>query len=146
MKVTGTGGVGQTGGARGARPAGGGDGFRLPSTAAPTGPAQTANVSASAAVMGVEALLTLQDVGGPLERKRRAVGRASRLLDVLEGLKIALLDGRITGADLDRLQRTIREQRQATDDPRLESLLDEIETRAEVELAKLEQARAAHAA
>lgn len=146
MKVTGTGGVGQAGAPRSARSTDGGEGFRLPSATAPAGPAQSAGVSASAAVMGVEALLTLQDVGGPLERKRRAVGRASRLLDVLEGLKVALLDGRITGGDLERLQRAIREQRAATDDPRLEGLLDEIETRAEVELAKLEQARAARAA
>ena len=145
MKVTGTGGVGQAGGPRSARPAGG-EGFRLPTAAPAAGPSQSAGVSASSAMMGVEALLTLQDVGGPLERRRRAVGRASRLLDVLEGLKIALLEGQITGADLDRLQRAIREQRSATDDPRLEGLLDEIETRAAVELAKLEQAKAARAA
>lgn len=141
MKVTGTGGVGQAGGPRSSRPAGGGDGFRLPGAQAPAAPSQSTGVSSANAVMGVEALLTLQDVGGPLERKRRAVGRASRLLDVLEGLKIALLEGRVTGADLERLHRTIREQRAATDDPRLEGLLDEIETRAAVELAKLEQAR-----
>jgi hypothetical protein len=32
----------------------------------------------------------------------------------------------------------VREQRSLTDDPRLEGVLDEIETRAAVELAKLE--------
>jgi hypothetical protein len=37
----------------------------------------------------------------------------------------------------------IREQREGTDDPGLEGLLNEIETRAVVELAKLEMARAA---
>lgn len=146
MKVTGTSGVGQASGPRSAQGAAGGEGFKLPTPSAAAGPSQAANVAGSAAVMGVEALLTLQDVGGPLERRRRAVGRAGRLLDVLEGLKLALLEGQITGHDLDRLQRAIREQRQATDDPRLEGLLDEIETRAAVELAKLEQAKAAAAA
>jgi hypothetical protein len=145
MKVTGTGGVGQTTGPKGAKPAGG-DGFRLPSASETSAPAQSAQVASSAAVMGVEALLTLQDIGGPLERRRRSVARAGKLLDVLDQLKIALLGGELSTADLQRLDRALREQRQATDDPRLEGLLDEIETRARVELAKLEQARATHAA
>jgi hypothetical protein len=37
----------------------------------------------------------------------------------------------------------VREQRALTDDPRLEGVLDEIETRAAVELAKLEGVRVA---
>ena len=143
MKVTGTGGIGGAAGPRPARAAGG-DGFRLPSGAgAASGPTQAAGVAGTASVMGVDALIALQDVGGPLERRRRAVGRAGRLLDVLDGLKVALLDGNIGGDDLVRLKSAISEQRAATDDPKLEALLDEIETRAAVELAKLEQARAA---
>jgi hypothetical protein len=143
MKVTGPGSVGRSGAASGARPAGGGAGFRLPGAAEAAAPAQSSGVASANTVMGVDALLTLQDVGGPLERRRRAVNRAGRLLDRLDELKLALLDGRITGDNLTRLQLAIREQRAATDDPRLESLLDEIETRALVELAKLERARAA---
>ncbi|HEV2533480.1 flagellar assembly protein FliX [Phenylobacterium sp.] len=142
MKVTGTGGVGQAGGARGTQRSADGS-FRLPSMGETAGPAQSSNVSTAHAVMGVEALLTLQDVGGPLERKRRAVGRAGRILDLLDGVKLALLEGRISGDALIRLQGAVREQRAGTDDPRLEALLDEIETRAAVEIAKLEQARAA---
>jgi len=143
MKVTGTGGVGQTGGSRGPKAAGG-DGFRLPDGSAPAATSQASGVAATNAVMGVEALLALQDIGGPLERRRRAVGRASRLLDTLDEIKIALLEGQLDAGDLQRLERAIRDQRAATDDPRLEELLDEIETRAAVELAKLERAAAAH--
>lgn len=90
--------------------------------------------------MGVEALLALQDVGGPLERKRRAVRRAGRILDTLDDLKIGLLEGEISGFDLDRLRRAVRDERDNTDDPALEAVLDEIELRAAVEVAKLEQA------
>jgi hypothetical protein len=92
-------------------------------------------------VVGVEALLALQDVESATERRRRSVGRAGRMLDELDGLKIALLAGELDPAQLDRLARAIREQRAATEDPKLEELLDEIETRAAVELAKLEAAR-----
>lgn len=141
MKVTGTGGVGQAGGPRGPKAAGG-EGFRLPGPAGGSAAGQASGVTASGAVIGVEALLTLQDVGGPLERRRRAVGRAGRLLDVLDEIKIALLGDELGAADLQRLERAMRDQRSATDDPRLEALLDEIETRAAVELAKLQQASA----
>lgn len=137
MKVTGAGGTGQAAGPRQARPAGG-EGFRLASPFAAPGPPQVASTSAASGVMGVEALLALQDIGGPLERRRRAVSRAGRILDVLDEVKIALIDGDLNGHDLHRLQRAIREEREGVDDPKLQGLLDEIETRAAVEMAKLE--------
>ena len=96
-------------------------------------------MGATRGVMGVEALLALQDVGGPLERKRRAVRRAGRILDVLDEIKISLLEGELSASDLDRLRRAIRDERDATEDPGLEAVLDEIELRAAVEMAKLER-------
>jgi hypothetical protein len=92
MKITGPKGAGSTTGPRGTQ-AGGGGGFKLPSLDGPEGTAPTGGVSRMSGVMGVDALLALQDVGGPLERKRRAVSRASRMLDVLDEVKIGLLDG-----------------------------------------------------
>ncbi len=141
MKVTGTGGLSQTPGARPARAGGGGDGFRIASAPAPAAAAPVSGTAGVGGVMGVEALLALQDVETATERKRRSVKRAGRLLDELEGLKIALLGGDLDAGQLDRLARTVREQRAATEDPKLEGILDEIETRAAVELAKLEVAR-----
>jgi hypothetical protein len=139
MKVTGPGGIGSPSSARPARSAGG-DGFRIITPEAAGGASQASSVSATPGVMGVEALLALQDVGGPLERKRRAVRRAGRILDVLDDLKIRLLEGDLSGADLDSLLRAVRDERWNTDDPALEAVLDEIELRAAVEVAKLEQA------
>ena len=108
---------------------------------APAAPAQVSGASGVSSVMGVEALLALQDVESPTERKRRSVRRASRLLDQLDGIKVALLGGELSESQLDSLARAVREQRSATEDPQLEAVLDEIETRAAVELAKLEAAR-----
>lgn len=141
MKVTGTGGLSQTSGAKPARSGGGGEGFRVGASAAPAAPAQVAAASGVASVMGVEALIALQDVGTPTERRRRSVSRAGRLLDSLDDLKVALLGGDLSAAQVEALGRAVREQRMATDDPKLEAVLDEIETRAAVELAKLEAAR-----
>ena len=65
---------------------------------------------------------------------------AEQLANALNALH---LDGAISGDDLVRLKIAIREERAMTDDPRLESLLDEIETRAAVEAAKMEMAQRA---
>jgi hypothetical protein len=139
MKITGPSGIGSSSGARPARDAGG-EGFRIVTPQAPSETSTASSVSASRGVMGVEALLALQDVGGPLERKRRAVRRAGRILDVLDEIKVALLEGALSSADLDRLRRAVRDERERTEDPALEAVLDEIELRAAVEVAKLEQA------
>jgi hypothetical protein len=94
-----------------------------------------------AGVGSLDALLALQANLDPLERKRRAVRRAGGLLDLLDALKIAVLDGEVSTGTLSKLKSAVREQREATDDPRLESILNEIETRAAVEAAKLEAAQ-----
>jgi hypothetical protein len=142
MKVGGTSGVGASGGPGKARPAGG-EGFQVSQAPAGAGAAQVARAAGVAGVMSVDAILALQDIGGPLERKKRAVGRAGRILDVLEDVKIALLSGDVSADDLERLQLAVRDERLATDDERLEGVLNEIETRAAVELAKLERANRA---
>lgn len=140
MKVSSTGGVSSTGASR-AKPAGGSSGFSLPSVNAASGAASAAAAGGLTGVGSVDALLALQEtgaVGSPLERKKRAVRRADQILDILGEVHIALIDGDISASTLDRLTRAIREQRENTDDPKLEGVLNEIETRAAVELAKLQ--------
>jgi hypothetical protein len=139
MKVTGAGGLGPAVGPKASRPAGG-DGFRISAPSGAGAAAQASSVSGVRSVMGVEALVALQDVGSPLERKRRAVSRAGRMLDALDDIKVGLLGGELSTDDLERLRRAVRDERAHTDDPNLEALLDEIELRAAVEVAKLENA------
>ena len=117
-----------------------GSGFVL---AEPEGPSEASEAAVAlgvSAVGSIDALIALQEVDGPLGRKRRAIGRAGRLLDELEALKLAMLDGEISETGLRRLAAAVREQREGTSDPDLEALLDQIETRAAVELAKRETA------
>jgi hypothetical protein len=95
-------------------------------------------VAAPLGIASIDALLALQEVGGSTERRKKAVRRASVILDVLEDLKIGVLDGAIQPQTLGRLIEAVRQQRMRTGDPTLEGVLDEIETRAAVELAKLE--------
>jgi hypothetical protein len=74
-----------------------------------------------------------------MERRRKAVRRAGVILDVLDDLKIAVLDGGVAPATLGRLIEAVRQERARTGDTGLDDVLDEIETRAAVEMAKLEQ-------
>ena len=140
MKVGRTSGTTGTGGPSGARAPAGGSSFNLPSAGAAGAAAPAARAGG---VASLDALLALQEMGGPLERRRRAVGRAGHILDVLDDLKLAVIDGEVSGAHLDQLMKAVRDQREATDDPRLEGVLDEIEMRAAVELAKLQRAKIA---
>jgi hypothetical protein len=142
MKVTGPSGPASASGARSATAQTAASGFSIstPSVSTPAGVTAAAGVSA---VSTLEALMALQEVGGPLERRRRAVWRADKILDALDGLKIELLEGQLNPSVLERLTRAVREQRSMTDDPALEGLLDQVETRAAVELAKLEGPRVA---
>lgn len=142
MKVNGPSGVGGAAAPRGASSSVAG-GFSLPSVGGAGEAAPAARTAAMVGVGSIDALLALQEVGGPLERRRKAVRRAGVILDVLDEVKLALLDGGVPPAALERLMAAVRLERGGADDARLQGLLDEIETRAAVELAKLEVGRAA---
>jgi hypothetical protein len=141
MKVTGSTSAPKTGAAAPTRPSAGG--FTLPNLDAAAETAAPARAASLGGVSSVQALIALQEMGGPLERRKKAMERGGRLLDVLDQIKVALLDGELDGGALDRLTRAIREERSQTDEPALEDLLNEIETRAAVEQAKLQMSHAA---
>jgi len=115
--------------------------FTLPEAEETAAPARTSSADAVAGVGSLDALIALQEVDGPLTRRKRAVSRAGRLLDALDQIKLALIDGEPSAETLQRLAAAVREERDGADDPALQALLDQIETRAVVELAKLEVAR-----
>ena len=96
-------------------------------------------VTETAPVGGVEAILAVQEVPdtGDEGRRRRAVRYGDDLLARLEELQLDLLAGAASKDKLADLARTMREQRRTTDDSRLNEIIDEIELRAEVEIAKL---------
>jgi len=58
------------------------------------------------------------------------------LLDVLDELKLALLEGGLPRNKLVALMNLLQDRRDDTNDASLEAVLDEVEIRAAVELAK----------
>jgi len=100
---------------------------------------EAATVGSPSAVANVDALLAAQTVSGNLEDdvRRRLIRRGEDILDRLEELRHALLVGTVPKERLIQLAQMVRARRDHVADPRLATLLDEIELRAEVELAKL---------
>lgn len=97
---------------------------------------QAAPASAARMAHGVDMLLALQtaDIAG--ERRRRAVQRGRSLLDALDLLKAALLNGRTDDSALARLRDLVGETRISTGEGGLDEVLEAVELRAQVELAK----------
>ena len=88
-------------------------------------------------VSGAGALFALQEVPDATAQRRKAVARASQMLDRLDDIQLGLIDGAIDRRSLSDLAAAARSARSDTGDPALQGVLDEIELRAAVELAKL---------
>ncbi len=94
-------------------------------------------VGGGGAIAPVEALLALQEISDDSGGRNRGRQRGEELLDSLDDLHLGLLSGRMSLRALERLSVTVAAKRGQVEDIRLAQILDEIEVRAAVELAKL---------
>ncbi len=100
-----------------------------------TGHTQT--VSGANTVSGI---LGVQEVDDALAHASKGKMRAQDILDRLDGLRIDILTGQVSREKLQQLTRVVSSNRAKVQDPRLAEILDEIDLRAQVELAKYERA------
>ncbi|MHB1110005.1 MAG: flagellar assembly protein FliX [Devosia sp.] len=98
-------------------------------------PRPTAASAGALPAAGIDALLALQSAEDPALKRKKQVRRATALLDTLEEVKADLLVGRISEGRLYQLMALIGQARERGE-PQLDALLDDIELRARVELAK----------
>ncbi len=101
------------------------------SARAPGGPMALRSVG------GIDALIALQGLDDPAERRKQAVRRGRLALDALDELKVGLLGGTLSQATLGRLKAVAGALKENTGDDRLDTVLGEIELRVEVEIAKM---------
>ena len=99
-------------------------------------PRSAAGTSSLRAISTVDALIALQGVEDPTERKKRAVAKGRRALDVLDALKLGILDGSVDQSTLARLKVASEGLTDTSGDPGLDVVLGEIDLRVAVELAK----------
>jgi hypothetical protein len=88
------------------------------------------------AISTVDALIALQGVEDFKERKKRAVAKGRNALDVLDSLKLGLLDGTVDQGTLARLKIAAEGLDDGSGDAGLDAVLSEINLRVAVELAK----------
>jgi hypothetical protein len=102
----------------------------------------TSAPATSSAIARVDALLAAQAVEDPAERsaRKRMQTRAEGVLGELDRLKIALLTGQLTLGHVIDIADVVASHREKINDPRLTAILDEVDLRAQIEIAKARKA------
>ena len=136
MKVNATGPVGSPAVQRPSRSAGGAGAFALEKSGEAKGPAP---ISGAATIAAIDAIITLQSVPDATTGRARAIKRADSMLDLLDQIRIGLLEGEVPEGLLKRLVALVQSRREGFNDPHLAAILDDVDLRAQVELAKFKQ-------
>ncbi|MCF8496298.1 MAG: flagellar assembly protein FliX [Alphaproteobacteria bacterium] len=137
MKIEGPGGAKGVSGAKGkGRTEGSGSGFGAFMTSET---ASSAPAVATQSIAQLDALLALQGAEDPAARaaKGRMRERAESILEGLEGIRMAMLGGRLTVGHMVDIADVVASRREKISDPELTALMDEVDLRAQVELAKM---------
>lgn len=128
--------IGQTTGKRAGSARSAGSGFVVGGGEGARG---IAGLNAASSLAAVDSLLALQEAGGledATSSPRRAMARGEQMLDILDDIKLSLLAGQVPETKLTRLLKVVEAQQAQVRDPALGDILDHIELRARVELAK----------
>ena len=139
MKVSGPGSTQSSGSVRRARRGGEGESAKFADQIRGEESVASAGVSAATPLTPLDALLAVQEAGTSTQGRSKGLSRGTRMLDLLDDVRHGLLRGAIPVSKLESLLTAVKSQRDHVDDPRLSEILDEIELRAAVELAKLER-------
>lgn len=99
---------------------------------------QSQAVSSSGPLAALDSILALQEMEDATDGRSKGLKHGEELLDMLDQIRDGLLAGGIPRDTLSRLSRAIAKRQDGFSDPQLQGVLDEIDLRAQVELAKLE--------
>lgn len=95
-------------------------------------------VSGTQPIQTIDSLLSLQEVPDSTSGRSKGLVLGKDMLEHLEDIRRGILLGSIPKMRLKNLAQIIKKRRDNFDDPALIEILDQIELRARVELAKLE--------
>jgi hypothetical protein len=114
-----------------------------PGTSGPFQVSDAAEVRASVVtgpgpIGALDSILMLQGLDDSTDGRSKGMAHGEQLLDMLDQVRDGLLAGGVPRATLNRLANAVSRRHDAFNDPSLQTVLDEIELRAHVELAKLE--------
>jgi hypothetical protein len=95
-------------------------------------------VSGPGPIGALDSILMLQGLDDSTDGRSKATAHGEKLLDMLDEIRDGLLAGGVPRTTLNRLANAVTRRHDQFADPKLQGVLDEIELRAHVELAKLE--------
>ena len=98
--------------------------------------------AAAHSIATIDTLLAAQGAEDPAERAahRRMRERAGKLLQELDNIRVALLTGRLTVGHVIDIADVVAAHRERVMDPQLTAILDEVDLRAQIEIAKMRKA------
>lgn len=101
-----------------------------------------AHTSAANVIAGIDSLLAAQEADDPAQRasRGRMRKRADDVLKQLDKLRLGMLTGTLSVGNLVDIADVVASHRERINDPHLSSLLDEIDLRAQIEIAKMKMA------
>lgn len=101
-----------------------------------------AHSAATGVIAGIDALLAAQETDDPAQRaaKRRMKARGEDVLKQLDKIRLGMLTGTLSVGNLLDVADVVASHREKINDPQLSSLLDEIDLRAQIEIAKMRMA------
>lgn len=143
MRIDGTNGSSKAGGAKkttGARKSGGVDFSSFLGETEEAG--ESKNSQGASEIANMNPLLMLQEVDERQAGRKHAIKKGQTAIGYLEDVRYSLLMGRMPREVVSDLQKLVNNWREQTDDPKLNDILNDIELRAAVELAKIEAGRA----
>ena len=111
------------------------NGFAVGNNAEP----QAHIVAGPGPIAAMDSILALQDMGDATDGSSKGLTHGEQLLDILDSVRDGLLAGGIPRTTLNKLAVAVTRRHDVFADPKLQDVLDQIELRAHVELAKLEQ-------
>ena len=100
---------------------------------------EAATPAATQSIAQLDALLAIQGAEDPTERESRGrmITRADKTLDLLDTVRDKMLGGGLTVGDMIDVADVVASHREKISDPKLTDLMDEVDLRAQVEIAKM---------
>jgi hypothetical protein len=137
MKVEGPGRSGSVSKNKGTKKAGGGEGRFGDFMTSPA--TENSAAAATQSIVSVDSLLALQAAEDPGQRaaRSRMRRRGETILAALDKIRLGMLSGTLTVGNMIDIADVIASHREKITDPGLSAVMDEIDLRAQVELAKM---------
>ncbi len=103
---------------------------------------EASSTQATQAISKVDALLAVQGVETATDRKakRRMQERGDKILRQMDHMRLAILTGNLTIGQVLDIADVVASHRENIDDPEMSAVLDEIDLRAQIEIAKMRKA------